>query len=80
MTFTFLQRILFSCPQLKTLSTMLLVGRHISGTYLCTQLHLLPEEESSSEESKDGQALLLAFHELTAVVPAVDHTSDLLLA
>lgn len=72
--------ILFSCLQLKSLSTMLLGGRHVSGTYLWTKLPLLPEEESRTEESEDCQAfLLLAFYELIAMVPAVDYTSDLLL-
>lgn len=73
------KRIFFSCLQLKTLSTMRLVGRHISGTYLCTKLPLLPKEESPSEESKGCQALLLLwFCEFTAMVPVVDYTSDLL--
>lgn len=74
------KRVLFNCLQLKTLSTMLLMGRQISGTYLCTKLPLLPEEESPSDETKGCQALLLlVFHEFTEMVPAVDHTSDLLL-
>ena len=70
------KRILFSCLQLKTLSTMLLVGRRVSGT----KLPLLPEEESHSEESEDCQPLLLlSIYEFMAMVPTVDHTLGLLL-
>lgn len=74
------KKILFYCLELRTLSAMLSVGKHISGTYLCTNLPWLPEGEVSSEESEDCHALLLlTFHELTAMVPAIDRISDPLL-
>lgn len=74
------EKTLFSCLQLTTLSTVLSVGMHIPDTYLCSELPLLPKEESLLKESNDCQALLLlTFHDFTAMVPAVGHTSVLLL-
>lgn len=69
------ERILFYSLELRTLAAVLLVGKHISGTYLCAKLPWLPEGEAHYCHA----LLLLTFHELTAMVPAVDRISDPLL-